>query len=240
MGITSDMHESSFDERLALIRSRNIGTATDLQKLEAECLQLIETPRSPQETGTIYATIAFIYSDKGYSSRQDIRASRGIDYCKKALGYPLDPVTTCQMYVVWADALQTKYRGVSDPGFSVARREIAVVCLVGLKIPLDNDAARETQKLPVVNRYDYVGPADDLEYNRLRQKHNEEVAARKKAIRENVLSSCRTALKEKCVNLYTQPPYDKEELRHFAEPILPTYGSFVKELIKAVEAETDQ
>ncbi|HDL64122.1 MAG TPA: hypothetical protein ENH12_01890 [Proteobacteria bacterium] len=128
-----------------------MGVGTDWGELEIECLKLLKKFDSPEDKGEIYATVAFIYSDKGYNPLAgDItgQLSKTIEYCKKALEYPLNVVTACQIYSSWADALQIKYRNTDGGKFATARRQIIIPCLEGLKLILDNKVPEKRQPPP--------------------------------------------------------------------------------------------
>jgi len=72
--------EKRLKQQLATIRFNNTGEGTDWEKLETECLALIEDYNSPPDKGKIYATIALIYAEKGYSSSEDLRIPKTIEY----------------------------------------------------------------------------------------------------------------------------------------------------------------
>ena len=219
------------NQHLAVIRSQNKGKETNWAKLEAECLKLVKDHNSPEEKGEIYATIALIYAEKGYTSREDVRIPKALEYCKKALQHPLDATTACEMYGRWAGALMVTYWSYAEEDFVTVRQEAIVPCLTGLKLALDNKAPKEYPKAPPpVSKYD--NPGDKELVNR----HKEELAAQKKWQFLEKLFFQRKALTQMCISLYSHKPYDADELRNLAQKILKNHEGVVNELIGQVEA----
>jgi len=198
--------------RVDLDHVKNKGEGTDWAKLEAECLKLVKDHNSPGESGKIYATIALIYSEKGYSSSEDLRIPKALKYCKKALEYPLEVTTACRMYGRWADSLMVTYWSYPEEEFVKRRREAIVLCLTGLKLALDNKAPKEYPKAPPVGKY-HIHPEKGPIYEEAVRKHKQQLAARKKWELENKLYFQRKALTHRCVSLYSHKPYDTDELK---------------------------
>ena len=220
---------------LAAIRSQNKGKETNWAKLEAECLKLVKDHNSPEEKGKIYATIALIYAEKGYTSREDVRIPKALEYCKKALQHPLEATTACEMYGRWAGSLMVTYWSYPEQEFIKVRQEAIVPCLTGLKLALDNKAPKKWQPPPAVGKYN-ISP-NDPEYQRLMEKYKEEIATREKIMLQNKLYLQRKALTQRCVSLYSNKPYNTEQLKNLSEKILGNYKDDVNELIAQVEEE---
>lgn len=228
--------DERLDLRLAAIRSQNKGEGTDWAKLEAECLKLVKDHNSPEGKGAIYATIALIYSEAGYS-RKDIQVPKTIEYSQKALRYPLAPVTSCSLYGSWTDALMVTYWSYLEEEFVKLRQEAIVPCLTGLRLALDNKAPKDHPKAPPpVGKYD-IHPGKGPIYEEAVRKHKQQLAARKKWEFENKLYFQRKVLTQRCVSLYSHKPYDIDELKSFAEKILKKYDDVVQELLSEVEGE---
>lgn len=228
--------DEQLNQRLATIHVKNKGEGTDWAKLEAECLKLVKDHNSPGESGKIYATIALIYSEKGYSSSEDLRIPKALKYCKKALEYPLEVTTACRMYGRWADSLMVTYWSYPEEEFVKRRREAIVLCLTGLKLALDNKAPKEYPKAPPVGKY-HIHPEKGPIYEEAVRKHKQQLAARKKWELENKLYFQRKALTHRCVSLYSHKPYDTDELKCLANVILIKYDDVVQELLAEVEGE---
>lgn len=226
----SNAAEEELSQHLAKICSQERGEGTDWGKLEQECLKLLEEYDLPEDKGNIYATIALIYSKSGFS-RKDIQVPKTIEYCKKALQYPLEVVTECNVYSEWVDALIAK-SNLAGERFVGERQEIVILCLKGLKLALDNKAPKDRQPPPAVGRYTIT--PDDSDYQKYMEKYKEGLAARKKWDFENKLYRQRKALTGRIVLLYSFPPYATDELSYFAEQFLKSNNDVIKELIAEV------
>lgn len=222
-------------KKLGPIRVQNVGKGTDWAKLEAECLELTRDFNSPANLGRIYATIAGIYSDAGFTSK-DVQLPKTIEYAKKALEYPLDVPTQCHMYGRWGDVLFGQAFDGPKEDMALMRREAIVPILRGLKIALDHNAPKESQNPPPVHLFDIGGPKDSPAYQRMVKKHEEQLAARKKVDLLNTLYSERWALTQRCITLYSQEPYDTAELIDLASEILPEHKDAVDDLVAEVKA----
>ena len=231
----SSESDGKLAQQLARIRSQNKGEGTDWGKLEAECLTLVQDHNSPEEKGKIYATIALIYAEKGYSSREDVRIPKALKYCKKALQYPLDVRTACEMYGRWTGSLMVTYWSYPEEEFVKLRQEAIIPCLTGLRLALDHNAPKEYPKTPPP-----VGKYDSPDDEELMKKHKQELAARKKWEFESELYFQRKVLTQICVSLYSHKPYNTDELKNFAEQILKNYDDAVKELLAQVGAQIAQ
>jgi len=226
--------ERSLERSLLEIDVQRAGENTDTEKLTSECLKLIQEFNSPEEMGKIYTEIAVIYSQNGMKD-----PDKTVEYCEKALKYPIDLETACQMYVFWGDALQFKYWNLRGEEFTFARQQILQSCLKGLKIIWDNKIPKERQRLTAVNIIDFDGPLNDPFYKELLEKHKQEIEVRKKIDLQNKLIQHRDALIEKCAFLYSNTSNDLIELRQLSERILQNSNA-VDELIDSVKVKIKQ
>jgi hypothetical protein len=227
------------DINLVRIVNQDKGKGTDIQKLEENCLELLKEHNSPEDKGKIYTNIAFMYSSRGYSSPNDIRIAKTAEYCSKALEYPLDFITTCEMYLSLSGSQITPYRDSPQAEFAKARKESIVTCLKGLKLVLDNNAPKEwkeqqVHRPPIVLTHD--GPPNDPSYKkRLKEvtKYNEElIEENKKEKLEQRLYILRRAGIESCAGLYSyKSPYDTNELEKYAREILKGHDDTVDEIM---------
>jgi hypothetical protein len=236
------------DINLMRIISQDKDEGTDIQKLEDQCLLLLNDYNSPEDKGKIYANIAFMYSGHGYSSLKSIRIAKTEEYCWKALEYPLDTITTCETYASLSGSQIAPYYERPAEEFAKARKESIVTCLTGLKLVLDNNAPKELEEQqvhrpPIV--LTHTGDPNDPHYKkRLKEvtKWNEELMAEhKKEKLEQELYILRRAAIESCVSLYSyKPPYDTNELEKFARDILKGHEDAIDEIMSKVRERNSQ
>jgi len=222
----------SLERSLSTIAAKDKGEGTDVRNLENACLNLLEKHNSPQDKGIIYAKIAFVYSGKGYSSPNDMRIAKTKEYCKKALTQPLEPITSAEIYSCLAGA-QTAYKwNRPNQEFTKARKESIENYLTALKVVLDNNAPAEKTEPPGVGKYD-INPANP-DYDKVVQKHQQELTVRQKWNSDQKLYILRRGLIGQCVDLYSHRPYDTEELETYAREMLKGHDDVIDELIAKV------
>jgi len=198
---------------LAAIDMQRSGVTTPSEKLEAECLALLEGSRTPEEKGMIYAEIAVIYAQNGMSA-----PDKTVEYCRRALELPLELTKRCQVYVFWADALEVKHRAALREKSGETQREVATVCLRGLNTILDHRPPQTAQTVPVVHKFDC--PPDDPAYQELVRRSQEEIAAREQVMRQNDLVLYRGMLIEKLLRLQREMGGGETELETLARDVL--------------------
>jgi len=198
--------------RLAQIDRQRDGLNTPSQRLESECLALLKQHATPKDKGMIYAQIAMVYAQNGMTA-----PDKTVEYCKKALEFPLDLVKRCDLHIFWADALQIKHRRVPRGQRDEARREIARVILRGLDIVLRQNPPPTALPLPAVNKFD---AGDEATLQDLLARNRDELAARERVRLQNEMVRCRDILVEKCVIVYTGVRNADNELRELAETLI--------------------
>ncbi len=209
---------------------------TKTEKLERDCLDLLDEYSSPADQGRIYAKIAHVHAQTGLKD-----PDKTAEYCEKALEYPLDLVIRVQMYGYWASALHSACSRQVHWGespwdeFPDVRKEIAAISLRGIKLILDQGIPGERQPLPRVDKFS-CHPPDSLSCQELVKRNKEQVRARRKARLENDLVSHHKILTEKCVYLYSQEPVDRKELEVLAREVLGDEGA-VAELVARVASQ---
>ena len=207
------------------------------RNLRTTVLELLKDHNSPEDKGKIYAKIASMYAGHGYSSPNDIRIAKTVEYCRKALEQPLDLITTCEMYSRLSDSQIAPYLDGPEIEFTKARKEAIVTCLTGLKLVLDNNVPNELKKPPGGGGFYTVdGDPNNPEYRRtieeLRKKNELSLAERRKWEFEQKLYILRRASIDGCAGLYAyKPPYDTNELENFARDILKGHEDAVDEII---------
>ena len=212
----------------------------DIEKLERQCLDLLDEYTSPADQGRIYAQIVRVHGQTGLKDPGKVA-----EYCQKALEYPLDVVTAARMNGYWASALrrpcvrrQVHSRESPWHKFPDTRKEIATLFLRGMKLILDEGGPTERQPLPPVDKF-RCGPADSPYCQELVKKNKEQVRARRKAELENDLVLHRDILTEKCVYIYSQEPVDTKELATLAREILDDEDAVTELLARVARRITD-
>jgi hypothetical protein len=224
---------------LERIISQDKGRGTDAQKLEDKCLDLLKDHNSPEDKGKIYAKIASMYADTGYSSPNDIRIAKTAEYCRKALKQPLDTITACETYTRLSSSQIAPYYERPAEEFAKARKEAIVTCLTGLKLVLDNNAPKEWKEPPGVSKYE-VNP-NSPGYENVVKEHERQIVTRKKTGFDLKLFILRQQLIGICVTLYSsKPPYDADELEKFARNILNGHNDAVDEIMSKMRKRNSQ
>lgn len=229
----SAREQSKLETDLARMRHVDRARSTDLSELETRCLKLIADHNSPVEKGKIYATIAAIYSDGGYRSSDEARIAKTVEYAKRALEYPVDVLTACDMYGRWVGAVTVQSRKYENAQFAQTRRDALATGLKGLKLALDHGAPGTPQPIPAVARLD-VGPESPA-YKRMMEERKQQVAAAEKAEFENELYRQRWTLTRLLVTLYSRAPYDVEQFKSEAQKALVGKPEVVGEIAAEIE-----
>jgi len=225
-----------FPVSIGRIVGQNDGTVATLSKLEPQLLALLQDHQSPEEKGVIYASIAEMYAERGYTPPDDPRTANKVKYAKLALQHPLDPLNVCRMYSIWSDSLLSSYPPPEE--LRAARRKAALAMLLGLRSALEHAPASKVPVPPVE-----VKTTDTLDAKALEAEDAEnrrEMEANVQARRLNELIDYREAFVRRCVELYTQRPYDPEELRSFSEILLAGHEEAVKDIIDKLAARMEK
>lgn len=226
-------------KQLTAIRADNRSGNADPNELGMRCLKLIQDHNSPAEKGMIYATAAFIHSEKGFGrpSEREGRLAKTIEYANEALKYPLDVHTACRLYGYLGDALALKGRNASKDIWLHARQEAVGAWLKGLALALDNGAPREMPAPPLVTVSNVFAP----DGRRLEEtsRREEQKAARTQYERLRDLHMQRRALTNRCATLCSQKPLDVDQFRVLALRILDKHPDAVNELVQEVEARIE-
>lgn len=207
--------DQRIEQRLRELDARRDGLNTEPGVLEKEALQLLDEGVLPEDRGKVYAQIALIYAQSGLT-----RPAKTAEYCMKALENPLDPATAAQTYVFWADALEVQARRQHGEVPARAKREIAEICLDGVKMILDHDVPAARQPLPRVHRVSLGNGQDDAAHRDFLAKHEAQLTARKRIMLLNTLVHHRDALLDKVIRLYQGNPMSLQEFRRLTEGIL--------------------
>jgi hypothetical protein len=220
----------SLEERLSEIHALRNDTLADIEKVEHECLQLLDNFHDSSQVGKVYAELAFIYAQHGLSN-----PAKTILYCRKALEYPLDVDVASRMHLHLSDAFQFLHHNASNRDTSrVFWKEGVRACLSGMKFLLNQNLPQEIQELPLVSPFDYEGSLDDSIYIELSRKNQEQMAARRQLMIQNMLILHREALIEKCVYFYSRTSQGTNEFEATAREILGKEDA-VRELLSRIK-----
>lgn len=234
---TLDENDSNFEyqqiaQNLYEIDQKRTGAAEDMAQLEKEALDLLDENSTDKERLKVYESVAFMYANNGIN-----QPSKVIEYCEKALKYEIDEPKACQLYVYWGEALERKFAENNIDAH--IKEDIVIPYLKGLNIVASRQIEHEKQDIPAVGKYRYDGPKEDSEYQRLLEKHAEEIAARQYVMFQNKLIEYRKILIDKCVSLYTQWPDEVAEFKNLADEMIKD-ADWVNEIIKAIQIKRNK
>jgi hypothetical protein len=209
------------------------------EKSEADCLELINKFKTPEEKGKIYMEIWDMYwrytftvpvQTNNFQKNADIM----IKYCKMALECPLSVLDMIKMYDNWGESLSVKYEGATGKMYLDVRKEIIIPYLHEFKIILDNQTASKKQYIAHVDGFCVDGPPGTDEA--IRKINTAQMAARAQEDFQNSIIDHREGLVHRIVDLYAQWPYATDELSQLATEILKK-DDVAKDLIAKVEAQ---
>jgi hypothetical protein len=219
--------------KLALIDQKRAGRQTDTQGLEQECLNLLSNVGSAEDSGLVYAEIAWIYSQSGHT-----QPKKTASYSEIALRYPLADTMTARMYVAWVCALVNVYGGdsffIAD---SSSRSEIAEISMNGLKQIMSYnlpETAPDISTMPSVPIVHWSGSRDDPAYEEIMRERLMAIEKRKEFSRQTYLIRSRDALIDKLVFLSKMDPGTKKEIEQLARNILLNADD-VNEVLSLIE-----
>lgn len=241
--IAADDPNAVLERRLVEIRAGSRTASEDPCALEAKCLLLLGDYSAPSQRGMIYATMASVYSERGYPSslgenKQQQQLAKTTEYAKKALEHPLDALTACRMYGALGDAITISGRRGPVDRWPEVRREAIVPCLKGLKLALDNKAPKDRPSPPLVTIRHVLSGSSTLTPQDANEtaRRERQLAARKEYEHLRDLHVQRQALTGRAVTLYAEEPYNTEELRALLRKMLSGHDEAANELVQLVEA----
>jgi len=195
---------------------------------------LLERYTKSEEKGKIYYQLAEVYAQSG-----QLIPNKTSEFSKKALEYPLDPVKQLQLYVYWGDAIQVAHRGVHNQELVAARRKAVMPYLQGLKEALKHNLPEVKPDLPSVSRVRYVGPPDSEEYQKIKRRNEEQMAAWRLARFQQDMIQHRVALTGQISYMYSRFPFASNEIKELATQVLEDEKA-VERLMSAVNAAVQQ
>ena len=162
-----------------------------------------------------------------FYSEQAIRAASSgsdpfllVEAVERALALEKDVVVKGQLFTYLGDAYWLQTKKYTPEIWGPQRRKAAEVYLTGLRGVLEYDLPAQPPELPGVAVYNVDGPPEVVE--KYRKKHEQEMAARKKAEFERDLVHRRQVLTGQVVQMYAKEPDAFDELR---ELVLKHLGS---------------
>jgi hypothetical protein len=221
---------ADLQHKLTIIDGSRDGTQTRAQKLEQECLGLLKDVHTTEDSGLIYAELAFIFSRSGI-----IQPEKLISYCKLALQFPLADTLTAPLFGYWAYGLQRLYDdSLFKADKSNLRIEIARICMNGLKQIMLHDLSQATQDLPLVPLFDYIGSKDNPRYQELLREYEEALARRVEIFKQQDLVMYRNALIDKLAYLIKLDSGMKGKIEQLAQSTLANKDE-VKEVLSLID-----
>lgn len=206
------------EKELDELKKLHLGEKTPFEQAEKKCNELLEKYTEPEEQAMIYYHLAVVYSQSG-----QIKPDKTIEFSKKALEFPLDPIERLRIYIWWGDAIQIANGGVRGQDLVVARRKAVMPYLNGLNESLSIQYPKYTQpeNLPEeqnvkTDSRDNIGPF-------LRRRKTEQRKALyewKKARFEEDLNQHKRILTDQVSYMYSRFPWASDEIRELATKIL--------------------
>jgi hypothetical protein len=205
----------TLEEELYEVDQLRAGFDTPFDEVEKRCDELFKKYTEPEEQAKIYFELAQVEGQSGFQ-----RPEKGIEYVKKALELPIDPLKKVRLYIYWGDAIQTANRGVNNQELVVARRKAALPYLDGLKETLQYNLPEKMPDLPRINAVRYIGPPDTEECYEIKRKNDEQVEAKEKAKFQRKMIQYRDVLVSQISSMYSRFPWASDEIRELATKIL--------------------
>jgi len=210
---------SDLSQKLVQIYQKRAYWRTDTQRLEQECLDLLGNVSNAEDSGLVYAQIAWILGQNGLT-----QPKKTASYCELALRYPLADTMTVRMYSTWASAIG-KYYG--EDSYVVAnanlRIEIAEICMKGLRQIMSYnlpDTLPDISTLPPARLIDWGGSPDDPVYKETMREITAANEKREEFFRQKRLFRSRDAFIDKLVYLGKVDSGTKREIERLAHNIL--------------------
>lgn len=190
------------------------GTKTPFAEVEKLGAGLLRQYPGPAERGQVYYTLAHVHAQSGL-----VHPERVIEYARKALACPLDPLQAPRLYVYWGDAELIRRARNGEPR-EARRKWSAVPYLEGLnealqynlpdkapETPTDHALKSMTSRKRIVGREEYKRNVESY------------IAATEGAYFQQTMIKQRDVLIGQLLHLYGRGPTDPE-LRTLAETVL--------------------
>ena len=187
------------------------GTGTDFVKVDEVGRTLLKKYPGPKEQGQIYYWLAHVHAQSGL-----VHPERVMEYARKALEQPLEPLQVPRLYVYWGDAIQVSR--AKDPP-AERRKWSAVIYLAGLREVLEYSLPAKAPELPAITRILIRGPRGGIN-EEVRRRQAEQWAARHKAEFLRDMVQHRNILVGQLAGLYQQGNVAPDELRQLAAGVL--------------------
>lgn len=191
------------------------AVAERLERLEEAAMPLLAKAQTPEQKGQIYAILGATFAQSG-----QVTPAKTVEYVKKALEYPQEPLKKTRLLTYWGDAVQVANAGARGQQLAAARREAAVPYLMVLKEMLTNQIPAEKPEAPMATFFTYGGPKDSPEAARLRAEQEAQAAAQARVRFQRNMIVQRQAATDQIVFLYSRLPFATGELERLAQEVL--------------------
>lgn len=138
-GLAVSAWATGLRERLYEIDLKRTGDPAQMPGLEKEALELLGDDPSPDDRGTVYAHVGFMYANNGLNPPE--HAKRAADYCSRAAQYPLDIQDACYVYLYWGHGIVAQHAKAGVETRAQVRRQAATAYLRGFKRVAEHLAA---------------------------------------------------------------------------------------------------
>jgi hypothetical protein len=198
-------------DELSRLDAMRKGTGTDFARVDEVGRTLLQKYPGPKERGQIYYWLAHVHAQSGL-----VHPERVMEYTRKALEQPLEPLQVPRLYVYWGDAIQVSR--VKDPA-AERRKWSALVYLAGLREVLEYSLPAKAPELPAITRGLLRDPRGGIN-EEARRRNAEQWAARRRAEFQRDMVQHRNILVGQLAGLYQQGNVAPNELRQLAAGVL--------------------
>jgi len=225
------------------------GRNTSYDKVEAGAQRLLKEYTKPEEHGKIYFTLASVYAQS--AGNQAEPRAKAIQWCKKALEFPLDIKSQQRMCTYLGDSISVSLPIANSrgEGWPALRREAVVPYLRGLKALLPYDLPNEpiTPPEPPAKIGRMIADPADAEHQKRVEEYERQIEALRKIRFTNDLIECREIQTRQIAGLYFKTPASDElvaldELETIARDVLQDDKAVANLIatVKAIEHEREQ
>ena len=203
------------------------GRETPFAEVERRIAGLLKQYPAPKDQGQIYYEAAHVYAQTGL-----IRPQAAVDYAKKALQLPVEPVQRIRLYGYWGGTVFMLKR---TDQFPQRRLAAVIVFLDGLAELRKFNLPEKAPERPAMGA-NYDDAPTEIEARRMEEQNRREAAAWEQARFLEQMIQYRDAMIGQIVWLYSREPNATEELRQLTVKTTRD-PELAGRLVKAVGAE---
>ncbi len=193
----------------------------DGAEVEAVLLLMLEKHKEPHDQAEIQLHLALLYNQRTGM----VDHSKAVKHFAKAQEFDLPPPARALSHALCGDS----FRIMKEHGTALSQY------LRGLSVCLEYDLPDAPPDLPPVGRYTADGPPGDPSIKAMREKHEKQVAARKRAWFQREMISRKQTLERQIVTLFDKIPFEETQFMKEAKSIIQD-GKDVKDLISMITA----